>query len=383
MKKEHIKLQTVAVPLILVLALSLFCKNPSTAVAGLSVDTINRAETYPQVRIPNTQERVLDSKIMDYEYGVYVTLPPGYRDNPEKIYPALYIIDGNQYFVYTFEPYGSLVWGNMVKEHITISVAYRPGEINYRSRDFRSMERAADFVKFFQNELIPFVEENYRTSKKDRTLFGHSLGGHFTLYMLLNAPATFENYIASAPAVSAEIMKYEEDFAAAHDDFPVKLFLASGENDHLTIGAKRFAEKFKSRNYPSLKYEELYTINGNHGTIQPSAYIEGLRFVLDRVIELAPEKFERFTGTYVAGDNTYTLSYDGGNYLSLDDMPGSYDTWTDAPLVEWTKIYPVSETSFISKGWPGTFEFGGDIYSPAETFEFRNPDNQIKARRQP
>ncbi len=349
----------------------------------LSASLFVQAQDYPQVGIPNTEERVLDSKIMDYEYGVYVTLPGGYKDNPDKIYPTLYIIDGNQYFVYTLEPYGSLIWGNMVKEHIAISVAYRPGQKNHRARDFRSNERAADFVKFFQNELIPFVEDNYRTSKKDRTLFGHSLGGHFTLYMLLNAPETFENYIASAPAVSGEILKFEEDYAATHDDFPVKLFLASGENDHLTIGAKRFAEKLKSRNYPSLEYDELYTINGNHGTIQPSAYIEGLRFVLDPAIELAPEIFERLAGTYIAGDKTYTLSYDGGNFLSLDDVPGSYDIWTDAPFVEWTRIYPVSETSFISKGWPGTFNFGGDLSSPAETFEFRIRNNQIKAKRQP
>jgi len=382
MKKILIKLQTVAVPLILFLALAQSCNNPSTVDSGLSVDTSDVAEAYPQVRIPNTEERVLDSKIMDYEYGVYVTLPTGYKDNPGNIYPTLYIIDGNQYFVYTLEPYGSLIWGNMVKEHIAISVAYRPGEINYRARDFRTPERAADFVEFFQHELIPFVEENYRTSKEERTLFGHSLGGHFTLYMLLNEPATFENYIVCAPVVSAEIMKFEEDFAAAHDDFPVKVFLASGENDHLTIGAKRFAEKFKSRNYPNLKFDELYTINGNHGTIQPTAYIEGLRFVLDRAIELAPEKFERLAGRYVAGDITYTLSYKGGNFLSLEGVPGNHNAWIETPLVEWNKIYPVSETSFISKGWPGTFEFGGEVSSPAETFEFRNRNNNVKARRQ-
>ena len=337
-----------------------------------SLSAFAQTETYPQVRIPNTEERVLYSKIMDYEYGIYVTLPSSYKDNPERIYPTLYIIDGNQYFVYTLEPYGSLIWGNMVKEHIAISVAYRPGKANNRSKDFVTTERAADFVKFFQNELIPFVEKNYRTSKKDRTLFGHSLGGQFTLYTLLKAPDTFENYIASAPSVNANIMRYEEEFAATHKDFPVKLFLAAGENDHLTINSRKFVEKFKSRNYPSLKFDVLYTTHGNHGTIQPSAYIEGLRFVLDRAIELAPEKFRRLAGTYVEGDKKYTLRYNGGNFLSFDD----------APLVEWTKIYPISETSFVSKGWPGTFEFGGSVSSPTATFEFKNGDNQIKARRQ-
>ena len=348
----------------------------------LSASLFGQPETHPQVRLPNTEERELYSRIMDYEYGVYVTLPTGYKDNPDKTYPTLYIIDGNQYFVFTLEPYGSLIWGNMVKEHIAVSVAYRPGQKNYRSRDFRSTERAADFLKFFQTELIPFIEDNYRTSQKDRTLFGHSLGGQFTLYVMLNATGTFENYILSAPSVSADIMKYEEDFAAVHQDLPVKLFLASGENDHLTIGAKRFAEKLKSRNYPSLRYDELYTINGNHGTIQPTAYIEGLRFVLDPVIELAPEKLMRLAGTFVAEDNKYTVSYSGGNFLSLDIATGGNDTWYYAPAVEWSKIYPVSETSFVSRGWPGNFEFGGDISSPAETFEFRINNRIINARRQ-
>lgn len=337
----------------------------------LSTSAFAQAEVYPKLSIPNIEERVLYSKIMDYEYGVYVTLPRSYMENPGRIYPSLYIIDGNQYYGYTLEPYGSLIWGNMVKEHIAVSVAYQPGKGNFRSRDFVTTERAADFVRFFQDELIPFVEKNYRTSKKDRTFFGHSLGGQFTLYMLLKAPDTFENYIACAPSVNDDIMRYEEEYAATHNDFPVKLFLASGENDHLTIGAKKFAGKFKSRNYPGLKFSELYTLNGNHGTIQPSAYIEGLRFVLDYAIELSPEKFKRLAGTYVADGKTYTLSYDGGGFLSFEN----------APLPEWTRIYPVSEISFISKGWPGTFEFGGNISSPAETFEFRDGNNQIKAIR--
>jgi uncharacterized protein len=334
------------------------------------------AETYPQVTIPNTEARSLQSEIMDYDYGIFVTLPGSYKRNPDTVYPTLYIVDGNQYYGYTAEPYGSMIWGNMIKEHIAISVAYRPGK-NMRSRDFRSSERAADFVRFFREELIPFVEKNYRTSKKDRTLFGHSLGGHFTLYTILNATDMFENYIACAPAVNDDILAFEEKYAAAHDDLKIKMFLASGENDHLTFGAKKFVAKLKSRNYKGLKFDELYTVNGNHGTIQPSAYIEGLRFVLDKAIELAPGKMRRLAGTYVDGDNTYKLSYNGGNYLSFEGAPESYG----APMYEWEKIYPVSETSFVSKGWPGQFEFGGSSSLPAETFSFSSGGREITAER--
>ena len=60
-----------------------------------------QAQTYPQVGIPNTEERALYSKIMEYEYGVYVTLPRGYKNNTDILYPTLYIIDGNQYLAET------------------------------------------------------------------------------------------------------------------------------------------------------------------------------------------------------------------------------------------------------------------------------------------
>ncbi len=337
-----------------------------------------QTETFPQVRIPNTEERAFYSGIMDYEYGIYVSLPGSYKGNPDRIYPTVYIIDGESYYIYAHQPYGSLIWGNMVKEHITVSVAYRPGEKNWRSRDFQTTRRAADFVRFFREELIPFVEQNYRTSKGDRTLFGHSLGGQFTLYTLLTTQTElFENYIACAPAVNDDILSLEKKYAAAHNDFPVTLFLASGADDHLTIGGKRFVEKFESRQYPSLKFDKLYVPNGNHGTIQPSAYIEGLRFVLDPAIELAPEKFKRLEGTYVDSDNMYVINYDGGKYLMFDGVPESFG----APMIEWQKLYPLSETSFISKGWPGRFEFGGDMTEPAETFRFSFSGKDIAARR--
>ena len=337
------------------------------------------AQTYPQVQVPNTEVRMLNSAIMDYEYGVYVTLPSGYRNNQDQTYPTLYIIDGNQYFVYTSEPYGSLIWGSMVKPHIAISVAYPPGARNMRSNDFQTTQHAADFIRFFKEELIPFVEANYRTTGiTDRTLFGHSLGGQFTLYTILTNTDTFENYIVCAPAVNDDIMALEEAYAASHSDLPIKMFLAAGEDDHLTIGSRRFLAKFETRTYPNLKFDKIFTVHGNHGTIQPTAYIEGLRFVLAPEIQLAPDKLKRLTGVYIEGDNKYTITYNGGNTLSLDmNLPESYG----GEMVEWRTIYPRSETRFFSKGWSGEFEFG-DIASPAATFSYRDGGRQIVAKRQ-
>ncbi len=349
-----------------------------TAILVMGLITPAIAQDFMPVQIPNTHDRRLHSDIMDYTYGVYVTLPGSYEDSPDRIYPTLYMIDGNQYYVFTGQPLDSMYWSNVAQEHITVAVAYTADGGNFRSRDFRTEARAADFVRFFQEELIPFVEENYRTSAEERTLWGHSLGGQFTLYTLLTATNTFENYIASAPAVNDDILALEVRYAETHNDMPVDFYLASGGKDHLTVGGRNFVRQFQTRNYPSLTFDYFFPERANHGTIQPIAYMEGIQLVLDPALRLAAEDYQRLEGTYSDGANTYEISYQGGNYLSFEGVPESYDTL----LSEWSRIYAKSKTNFFSKDWPGNFEFGGDLDRPAETFSFRWRGEDITAVRQ-
>jgi hypothetical protein len=349
-----------------------------TAAVLLSLTVSATAQEFLPVQMPNTHDRRLHSDIMDYTYGVYVTLPDSYEENPNKVYPSVYMIDGNQNYVFTGQPLGSLYWTNVVKEHITVSVAYTADGGNQRSRDFRTDVRAPDFVRFFQEELIPFIEDNYRTSAEERTLWGHSLGGQFTLFTMLTATDTFDNYIASAPAVNEDIMNFEARYAANHNDMPVDFYLASGGLDHLSVGGRKFVEQFSSRDYPSLKFDYVFPEHENHGTIQPTAYMNGLRMVLDSAVQLPEAAYERLAGTYSDGENTYTISYDGGNYVTFEDVPLSYGT----PRTEWSKIYIDDEGNYFPKDWPGQFDFGGDPDQPAETFSFQWNGETITAVRQ-
>jgi len=347
-------------------------------VTGLMAATVTAQEGHP-IRMPNMVGHYLQSEIMDYNYGIYVTLPDDYAEDPERNYPTVYIIDGNQYYGFTGQPYGSLVWGNMVKEHISVSVAYTPEGGNNRSNDFSPGNQASEFVRFFREELIPFVEANYRTTgKPDRTLYGHSAGGRFTLFTLFTAPDIFDNYILSAPSVRKILFDLEEAYASNHGDLPVTVYIASGEDDNLTIYAKMMEARLRDRKYPGLKMDSLYTKNGNHGTIQPTAYIEGLRFVLDPALDLSPEAFQRVVGSYGDGENTYRLSYEGGNYLRFEGVPIREN---GTPVTEYRKLYARSENEFFAKGRPSVFRFGGEAGQAAETFSFRQEGQDIVATR--
>jgi len=54
---------------------------------------------------------------------------------------------------------------------------------------------ADNFKKFMQEELVPFIDSNYRTVKNDRTIAGLSFGGLFAAYVLFAEPSLFQRYI--------------------------------------------------------------------------------------------------------------------------------------------------------------------------------------------
>jgi predicted alpha/beta superfamily hydrolase len=54
---------------------------------------------------------------------------------------------------------------------------------------------AANFLAFFKDELIPYIDRAYPTNGTN-SLCGHSYGGLFVLYALLSEPQLFGSYYA-------------------------------------------------------------------------------------------------------------------------------------------------------------------------------------------
>lgn len=66
-----------------------------------------------------------------------------------------------------------------------------------RKRDLLYAHNAVIFLEFIAKELIPAIEEGYKTA--ERILFGHSFAGSFTIFSMLNEPGLFSRYLASSP----------------------------------------------------------------------------------------------------------------------------------------------------------------------------------------
>lgn len=169
------------------------------------------------VSIPGTETHLMKSAVNGIEYRVDVALPAGYATSGKK-YPVFYILDSNLAFSIATMTYRAFRIEGSMPELIIVGIGY-PGDDpapytpDYhasRSRDYTPTRvesslpgsgGAGKFLQFLKTELIPMIDGRYRTDPTDRALGGHSLGGLFTTYTLLNDPTIFKRYWIGSPSL--------------------------------------------------------------------------------------------------------------------------------------------------------------------------------------
>jgi len=153
----------------------------------------------------------IQSAILGESRDILVRLPVGYEEG-ENSYPVIYVLDGNNHFFHASIGAGLLEENDRMPESIIVAL---PNGDGTRGRDLaREMD---NFRRFIGEEVFAFVDANYRTSGQ-KSLFGHSLAGFFTLTMLVDHSDMFDAYIAASPVVQARnselIAKFEKLFEA-------------------------------------------------------------------------------------------------------------------------------------------------------------------------
>jgi enterochelin esterase-like enzyme len=148
------------------------------------------------------------SPTLDMKRRMYVYTPPGYEDGTEQ-YPVFYLLHGaggdeDAWTTLGRTPYimDNLIAGGKAKPMIVVMTngnawsAAAPGEEPARENenppDFSGMVRG-DFEKSLVNDVIPYIEEHYRTlkGKDNRAIAGLSMGGMQTQTITNTNPGKF------------------------------------------------------------------------------------------------------------------------------------------------------------------------------------------------
>lgn len=159
-----------------------------------------------------------DIKWNTHDYRIYIATPkqaPQYDRKPV----ALYMLDGNAQFPLAVNA-AQTQWEQLMAKParsaqlpVIIGLGY-PDTTAYpkeaRTRDytyaapgeqFADGGGAADFYQFISTQVRPYVETQQATDPERQILAGHSFGGLFTLFVLLNHPDAFNRYVIGSPSL--------------------------------------------------------------------------------------------------------------------------------------------------------------------------------------
>lgn len=264
------------------------------------------------LQIPGIEVQLLHSTILDRDLQLFIKLPWSY-EHSDKTYPILYTTDANRNFpIYATT---SLIFetpGPDTPEIIIVGIGYRLDAervrglaqwAGWRTHDLTPTHRAEidnwwqdrlsqivggelfeihsggaqDFLQAISEEIIPFIETNYRVISDERGLAGYSYGGLFTLYALFHKPELFKRYFAGSPTMWDQVTIDEEAYASTHSNLPAKLFITAGEKEvELLKKLSPFISKLQSRGYPGLDLSTQIFTGEGHATAAPAAISRAL-----------------------------------------------------------------------------------------------------------
>ncbi|HEY1063343.1 MAG TPA: alpha/beta hydrolase-fold protein [Daejeonella sp.] len=239
------------------------------------------------IAIETGQIITIKSTILGEERNLYISLPPGYDTINTKL-PVIYVLDAEYRFgiAQSIQTYFNIT--TKIPPAILVGIANPTKEA--RSRDYLPQSyggQAEKFSKFLSTELFQYIQKNYKANET-RYLVGHSHGGVFAVYTLLNEPNLFEGYIAIDPSLK-HIFK-EGSNLLNRDLNGKRLYLASsdvayGYLEDVASDMQADFAIFKNHLYQTRGMNKLAFkidhINDDHGNSYIQGFSRGLRYLMN------------------------------------------------------------------------------------------------------
>lgn len=262
------------------------------------------AQTDPVFKPISADIIKIPSKVLNEDRKIYIYVPPIDTLSPNKRYPVLYVLDGDNHFslVAEYIRYLSRQDVNVVPEMIIVgipntnrtrdltptnSVLGYEGKSDSSSRSrYKSSGGGANFLQFIGTELIPYVDGHYKT-KPFKIFAGHSFGGITTINCLLTRPDMFDAYIAISPSFwwDKGYLLNLADEKLKNDRIINKLIFYSDANEGMpddpTFHANllKFDSIITQRKIAGLEHKYVHYPEDTHMTEPVKAYYDALRFI--------------------------------------------------------------------------------------------------------
>lgn len=336
------------------------------AVHGQGVDKFSR-----------NLKTTIESEILDESRAISIYLPADYKYSKAK-YPVLYLLDGGAHLAHASAAADFLADRGRIPGIIVVAVH----NID-RSRDFSpvhvdnipSSGGAEKFLGFLADELVPYLDENYKTAGFNM-LLGHSFGGTFIGYTLLARPKLFDAYLAVSP-----YLMYADNLVvnkAAEKLKPFKqtkyFYMTVGNEERYFETLEEYASIMKEKAGESVKFKYVKMLEEDHGTTPYFTLFSGLKFIFKGYQlpqEMLQADLEAIDNHFVEMSKRYGIKVEtpelvinalGYRYLQEEDYDNAIAVFTEN-----VERYPKSANVYDSLG--EAFENQGDLEKAVKNYE--------------
>jgi uncharacterized protein len=231
------------------------------------------------------------SKLLGQEREIIVRTPVGYDDH-DAPYPVLYLTDGEAQLPLLSETVRFLARNGRMPELIIVGITHvdrtkeltpTRGSLPGVPLPLETSGGADAFLGFVEKELIPFVEQRYR-SAPFRILAGHSFGGLFALHTLTARPELFQARIAVSPTFNWDGELPLQRVKALLEKRPelatTLVYTIGDEGRELADGFRRFGELVAGAG-PRFRAKGFHLPGEDHGTVVFDSHYRALREIFD------------------------------------------------------------------------------------------------------
>lgn len=244
--------------------------------------------------------RMMHSAIVADDFKLYIHLPDNYSATSDK-YPVLYMTDGDWNMTVAMNCFSMLRQDYFITEPIIVGIGYGKGQ-NKRTRDLNPYTGGPKFLDFIEKEVMPWVNKQYRTND-EKAIYGYSLGGMFTNYVLFNRPELFNMVLIGAPGNYAKTLLSEsEKYFATHKDLKAKVYAGVGAYERDVVkNLEVFKKYIDSKNCKNLELMTGIAPNANHGSGLAQVMQDAIAFGYcqkPKAIALNPNSYKPCLGNY-------------------------------------------------------------------------------------
>lgn len=226
------------------------------------------------------------------KYLIYQAIPKGSK----KYEKVLFMLDGNAQFPIVLNSVTDKTPPLIIAVGHDTNLAY---DSKKRTRDYTpkaageefSLGGGADeFYRFIRDRVVPFVDIKFDIRDSEKSLFGHSFGGLFALFAMLQNEDVFDNFFIASPSLwwgDSQILKGALNEDKFKDRIRAKfVFVCIGELEKRK-GKTDKAGNFKANDLAKIlknsgvKSDFKLYLNQTHGSVIPLSIMDTLKYLSD------------------------------------------------------------------------------------------------------